>query len=189
MKRTKSNLFPKNKCFDVEYIITRRTEGKKNYYLIKWEGYPIKDCSWEPISHLTNVMDMVNEFDDNFPNSIEQKSLKEFYAELRKYKHQKFLQKKRMMKNGKEKKLESNKIVINIDKLNSDYSIKKKEEKNKNELKSISLFEIDENDDNEKNKENENIIIENISNFEIKKDEENEKNYGKLKLIKPIIIW
>ena len=184
MKRTKSNLFPKNKCFDVEYIITRRTKGKKYYYLIKWEGYPIKDCTWEPISHLTNIMELVNEFDDNFPNSIKQKPLKEFYVELRKYEDQKFLHKKR-----KEKNLESNKIVINIDKLYSDYSIKEKEAKNKNELKSISLFEIDENDDNEKNKENENIIIENISNFEIKKDAENEKNYGKLKLIKPIIIW
>ena len=84
----------KNKSYDVEYIITSRTEGKKHYYLIKWEGYPIKDCSWEPISHLSNIMNMVNEFDDNFPNSIAQKALKEFYIELRKYKHKKFLQKK-----------------------------------------------------------------------------------------------
>ena len=182
MKQTKSNLFPKNKCFDVEYIITRRTKGKKYYYLIKWEGYPIKDCTWEPISHLTNIMELVNEFNDNFPNSIKQKPLKEFYVELRKYEDQKFLQKKR-----KEKNLESNKIVINIDKLYSDYSINEKEAKNKNEFKSISLFEID---DNEENKENENNITVNISNSdEIKSYVENEKNDAKLKLIKPVIIW
>ena len=182
MKQTKSNLFPKIKCFDVEYIITRRTKGKKYYYLIKWEGYPIKDCTWEPISHLSNIMGMVNEFNDNFPNSIKQKPLKEFYVELRKYEDQKFLQKKR-----KEKNLESNKIVINIDKLYSNYSINEKEAKNKNELKSISLFEID---DNEENKENENTITVNISNSdEIKRYVEHEKNDAKLKLIKPIIIW
>ena len=32
----------KNKSYDVEYIITYRTKGKKHYYLIKWEGYSIK---------------------------------------------------------------------------------------------------------------------------------------------------
>ena len=181
MKQTKSYLFPKNKCFDVEYIITRRTERKKNFYLIKWEGYPIKDCSWEPISHLSNVMDMVNEFDHNFPNSIEQKSLKEFYAELKKYKHEKFLKKKRMLKNRKEKKLESNKIIIAIDDISSNNSINQKEEKIKKEATSISLFE------NDDNKENENILTE-INSDEINNNTENEKR-EKLKLIKPIIIW
>lgn len=185
MKQTKSNLFPKNKYFDVEYIITRRTEGKKNYYLIKWEGYPIKDCSWEPVSHLTNVMDMVNEFDDNFPYSIEQKSLKEFYVELRKYEHQKFLQKKRMLKNRKEKKLESNNIIISIDGINSYNSNNKKEEKIKKESNRILLCEN--NEINDINKENENV--EEINSIEIKNDIDNEKNVEKLKLIKPIIIW
>ena len=91
-----------------------------------------------------------------------------------------------MLKNRKEKKIESNKIVIKIDRLNSDNSINQNEEK-KNESNFISLFEIN---DYKENKENENFSSENNSNAdEIKSDVENEKNVGKLKLIKPIIIW
>ena len=183
MNNTKMNNAPKNKCYDVEYIITRRTEGKKNYYLIKWEGYPIKDCSWEPITHLSNVMDMVNEFDDNFPNSIEQKALKEFYVELGKYEHKKFLQKKRLMKRQKGQKLESNKIIISLDDTDCSKALNDDNEKPKIEIKCISLCE-NENDVNKENEDKDNDI-----NYDkINKDEEdNIKNVGKL--IKPIIIW
>ena len=184
MINTKMNNPKKNKCYDVEYIITRRTEGKKNFYLIKWEGYPIKDCSWEPISHLSNVMDMVNEFDDNFPSSIEQKALKEFYVELRKYEHKKFLQKKRLLKRQKDKKLESNKIIISLEDINIDYSkTQNDDEKSKIEINLISPCE-NENDNNKENEDKDNDInYDKINND----NEDNIKNVGKL--IKPIIIW
>ena len=108
MKYIKSNNTHRQKCYNVEFIITRRIIGNKKFYLIKWEGYPITGCSWEPISHLSNIKDMVKEFDDNFPNSINHKLLKEFKLELKKYKQNSKIKKfKKIKKNSK-----SNKIII-----------------------------------------------------------------------------
>ena len=59
--------------YEVEKIITRRFKGKNKLYLIKWLGYPITDCTWEPISHLGNINTLVEQFDDNFPNSIDKR--------------------------------------------------------------------------------------------------------------------
>ena len=84
MKYLKSIKDSKKNCYDVEYIITRKIKGNKKFYLIKWEGYPLTGCSWEPISHLYNVIDMVKEFEENFPQSINHKVLKEFYSEYKK---------------------------------------------------------------------------------------------------------
>ena len=54
---------------------------------------------------------MVKEFDDNFPNSINHKLLKEFKLELKKYKqHTKSKKFKKIKKNSK-----SNKIIIELD--------------------------------------------------------------------------
>ena len=123
---------------------------------------------------------MVNEFDDNFPNSIAQKALKEFYIELRKYEHKKFLQKKRLLKRQKENKFKSNKIIISLDDINSIDSSKAKEISNNDEKTKIEInsFSICENED----KDND-INFDKINNYE----EDNIKNVGKL--IKPIIIW
>ena len=98
MKYIKSININRQKLYDVEFIITSKIKGKKKFYLIKWKGYPITDCSWEPISHLSNVNDMVKEFDDNFPNSINHKNLKEFKLELKKHKQQKILKKLKNLK-------------------------------------------------------------------------------------------
>ena len=68
-----------NDYFDVERIITRKYKGDKKYYLIKWEGYPLKDCSWEPASNLENIKSMVENFDNNYPNSIKKRLLKKYF--------------------------------------------------------------------------------------------------------------
>ncbi len=173
----------KTDLYNIEYIITRRTEGKKNFYLIKWEGYPIKDCSWEPISHLSNIKDMVQKFDDNFPYSINQKALKEFYIELQKYEHKKYLQKKRILKNIKNKKQKSKKIIISLFEFNLD-SIDNNEEKEE-----PIKIEINSTVDINENKENNDTLV---KDFSINLDKDNSEsfetnNFGKLK--KPILIW
>ena len=175
MKYIKTNNTNSQKCYNVEFIITRKIKGKKKFYLIKWEGYSIADCSWEPISHLSNVNDLVKEFDDNFPNSINHRYLKEFKLEWKKYKQKKNAEKTQTFKKYK-KNSHSNKIIIELDdidlntinneketeetKIESDIIIEKKVNENKNELL-------------EKNNEND------ISNYF--------NNNGKL--IKPILIW
>ena len=176
MKNYNKIISTKNdRCFDVEYIITRRSEGKQNYYLIKWEGYPIKDCSWEPRSHLSNAMDMVEEFDNNFPHSIEQKALKEFYIELQKYEHKRMLQKKRLLRSRKDRKyISNNKIIISLNDHDNE------DEKTKIGLNSISFCENEEHKDYENTGKDEN-------NAELNNEGVNSKKV--MKLIEPIIIW
>ena len=145
MKRVNT---PKNKLYDIEYIITRRTERNRNFYLIKWEGYSIKDCSWEPVSHLSNIKDMVKEFDDNFPYSINQKALKEFYIELHRYEHKKILQKKRLLKKIK-KERKSNKIIISLyNDSNSDSTTIDSKNKDSLCININSIININENKEN-----------------------------------------
>ena len=168
MKFIKSNNTYKQKCYNVEFIITRRIKGKKKLYLIKWEGYPITGCSWEPISHLTNIKDMVKEFDDNFPNSINHKYLKEFKLELKKHKQNSKIKKFKKIK----KSPQSNKIIIELDDINP---INKEKEREETKIESdIAIEKLD--------NENKNELIKktnDISNYF--------KNDGKL--IKPFLIW
>ncbi|KAJ7375134.1 La ribonucleoprotein [Desmophyllum pertusum] len=39
--------------YNVERIIYRRKVRNDHEYLIKWEGWPLESCTWEPSSHLT----------------------------------------------------------------------------------------------------------------------------------------
>ena len=178
--------------FDVEKIITRKINGKKKYYLIKWVGYPLKDCSWEPISHLQNISHMIEIFDNNFPASIDKKGLKRYLCAInRKESHiirikNPFLKSKCFRKLKKKK--ESN-IIINIDnsRININLeNIEKKEEKKEEEK------EIGKNDKetekyicniNEEDKQNLNLS-ENLNEVNMKVDYE--KNNIKLK--RPILI-
>ena len=164
----------KNKLYDVENLITRRIIGKTSYYLIKWKGYPITDSSWEPISHLYNIIDMVNEFNANFPYSIEQESLSKFYSKLKKNKNQK-LKKKKKKKKDNNKKLPENKIIIPLDYIDLDNTINNEEKK-----------EVEDNETTSDNKKIENIFNEE-NEQKLKNDITNESNHNKL--IWPTIIW
>ena len=45
--------------YQVESIIDKRLNKKgKPEYKIKWKDYPFEECSWEPLSHLKNVLFM-----------------------------------------------------------------------------------------------------------------------------------
>ena len=76
-KRIKNDINDKD-CFEVEKIITRKVDGKNKFYLVKWVGYPLKDCSWEPFSHLQKISGMIETFEQNFPNSIDKKRLRKY---------------------------------------------------------------------------------------------------------------
>ena len=181
LEKKRDNDWTKDKFFDVENIITRKTEGKKNLYLIKWQGYPIADCSWEPISNLTNILDMVDNFEKNFPNSVDQKTLKEFLIEYNRSKAVNVLKKKRkrrkndMMQKRGPKISEISDIIISIN--NSDYGINRDEKK-------------EEHKENESDTSNINNIINDVDNFNDNNDnnDSNDLNDKIGKLIKPILI-
>ena len=163
--------------FEVEKIISRRNEGKNKLYLIKWFGYPIKDCTWEPISHLDKIKALVENFDKNFPYSKDKR-------QLRKYLHSINKRNKRIFRNKNKIKPKSfhinkinrnNHIIINLE----DSTIldeKIHEETNTIDDSIVESIEISE----EKNKDNntgEGNLFELIDDNRVPK------------LIKPIIIW
>ena len=48
--------------YQVETILKHRRRGRGYQYLIKWEGYPITEASWEPKSAFSNDGDLLKEY-------------------------------------------------------------------------------------------------------------------------------
>jgi hypothetical protein len=49
----------------VESIIGKKVEDNKVYYKVKWQGYSERECTWEKLSHLRYVPDLVEEYEKN----------------------------------------------------------------------------------------------------------------------------
>ena len=48
--------------YDVEEILDSRIIRNKLHYLVKWEGYPHEENTWEPLENVTHAKDAVHEF-------------------------------------------------------------------------------------------------------------------------------
>ena len=48
--------------YEVEDIVGSRLHRNKTEYLVKWVGYPMSECTWEPESNLTNAPEIVARF-------------------------------------------------------------------------------------------------------------------------------
>ena len=57
--------------YEVEKIINCKYFKNKKYYLIKWLCYPINQSTWEPKSNLENLECMINEFESQYPYSVD----------------------------------------------------------------------------------------------------------------------
>ena len=55
--------------YAVEDIREKKFINGKPHYLVKWEGYPEDQCTWEPLSNLENVRSFVEEFEENLRQS------------------------------------------------------------------------------------------------------------------------
>ncbi len=175
LKKKKGSCYSGNKYFDVENIITRKKHGKKYFYLIKWEGYSIAECTWEPTSNLNNVLEKVKEFDNNFPISINQKLLNEFLIEYKRYNTIKLLKKKKKKNIYKFQPKSSSQFTNIIIPLNdTDEEITGDEEEHKINESEQKNFYINNNN---------NDMIGNELNNEVF----NYHNHDKL--IRPILIW
>jgi hypothetical protein len=178
--------------FIVDKIIARKLVGKKKLYLIKWKGYPVGDCSWEPISNLVNITNMVEDFDKNFPNSIDKRRLKKYLKVIKqrsnhiiKIKNPFF--KKIVFKNEKNT-IEDN-IIICIDNNNLFNKVKeeKKEEEKENDgenIKETKEIIIDDNNIFKGSDKNNFDYIEKLNEFNSISDDKHRSE-----LIRPIIAW
>ncbi len=48
----------------VEKIVDKRSRNGKVEYRVKWENYPETQNTWEPISNLSSVGFLINEFEE-----------------------------------------------------------------------------------------------------------------------------
>ena len=55
------------KEFEVEEVLNSKFKRKRLFYLVKWEGYPISDNSWQPAANLKNALELVNSFHSKYP--------------------------------------------------------------------------------------------------------------------------
>ena len=168
----------KNKYYNVDKIITRKIKRGIKLYLIKWKGFSLEYCSWEPISHLTKILNLVEMFDNNFPDSIEKEEYAKFLKLYQKYKKKKMVNSINSLTTieNKNRNISSNKIIINLEELNFN-EIKDEEENKTIEISNEITIQID------KEKETNTIIDKNLEDI-------NKYNiYGGEKLIKPILVW
>ena len=59
--------------YNVEKILDRRMVKNKLLYKIKWEGYPMNQCTWEPLENLSTVSELVEEYDKSHPKKQNKK--------------------------------------------------------------------------------------------------------------------
>jgi hypothetical protein len=48
--------------FEVERIIGKKNTPKGVEYQVKWKGYPMSECTWEPERNLTTCKEMIDEY-------------------------------------------------------------------------------------------------------------------------------
>ena len=96
--------------YTIERILERKKDKNRYLYKIKWEGYPMDQCTWEPIENLKYAIGLVEEFNNAHP-------IKDY--KTKKTTNKKFLNKKRYeivekkAENANEQKQENNNIQNN----------------------------------------------------------------------------
>ena len=68
--------------YEVEKIINCKCYRNKKYYLIKWLCYPINQSTWEPKSNLKNLNYLIQQFESEYPYSIDQDMFNIFCEEV-----------------------------------------------------------------------------------------------------------
>ena len=53
--------------FEVSEILDSKIIRKKLEYLVHWQGYDISERTWEPISNLRHVPEMIQDFHHQYP--------------------------------------------------------------------------------------------------------------------------
>ena len=69
--------------YEVEKIINCKYFNNKKYYLIKWLFYPINQSTWEPKSNLKHLKYLIDEFEAQYPQTIDQNMYNIFCNEIK----------------------------------------------------------------------------------------------------------
>jgi hypothetical protein len=49
--------------YEVERILRKRRRGRSIEYLVKWQGWPLEEVTWEPLENLQNCQDAIDDFE------------------------------------------------------------------------------------------------------------------------------
>jgi len=110
-----------DELYNVEKILDKKKVGGKVLYKVKWEGYDIDQCTWEPLKNLFNVQKFINEYEKKHKQS-NQNSLN------KKHKRNSSLSKNSI--NNKEKKSEQKSLSKIRSEIVSNFDSNKKQKKN-----------------------------------------------------------
>ena len=141
--------------YNIEKILGRRKQNGIIQYKIKWEGYPISQCTWEPMKNLETAKELVEEYDRTHPITLDKKSGKS--KQKKKDKNTTLLTKKRSIKKDENE---------NTIQENTPNEINHEDEAKNNE--NVTKQEI-----NENLNENVHIIDDNLKNVITVKQEDN----------------
>ena len=67
---------PDEQEYLVEKIIGKRIENGKEKFRVKWLGFPLSQCTWEPIENLKNVIPLIEDYKLNEKKTKSEKLLK-----------------------------------------------------------------------------------------------------------------
>jgi hypothetical protein len=54
--------------YRVKDILDSRIFNRQLQYFVHWHGDDMRECIWEPIKNLSNMMEMVHKFHQQYPN-------------------------------------------------------------------------------------------------------------------------
>ena len=55
-----------NGYYTVEKLVDMKIEKGKKFFKVKWKGWPMEDCTWEPEVALKNVKNQVKSFEADY---------------------------------------------------------------------------------------------------------------------------
>ncbi|XP_051157868.1 histone-lysine N-methyltransferase SUV39H2-like isoform X1 [Leptopilina boulardi] len=105
ISKTKMNLKNNKKkvksgnIYEVERILDKRIMNGAIFYLVKWKSWNMDNTTWEPIKHLNDCAEALNDFEKNRFKSLEEFQMKiQFYPKKRDV--ERFM--KKLVNNGEE---------------------------------------------------------------------------------------
>ena len=63
------------KYYKIEKILNKRKVRGKYQYKIKWDGFSLDKCTWEPVENLEYAKDILNEFNRTHKKKLKKKNL------------------------------------------------------------------------------------------------------------------
>ena len=186
--------FTSQNLYEVEKIINCKYIKNKKYYLIKWLCYPINQSTWEPKANLKHLKYLIDEFENQYPYTIDKNMYNIFCNEVN--------NKKKLKKKGRNSKnLNSNVKFLSKKRNIESFNDKELNDQYLNGLKIHLHIKVDKSSLIDTNKREEDFYIDLTENTKenegnkinsLEKDKNqnflDEKKQKILALVKPIVL-